>query len=124
MTRLGELLGCVTIGVVAAVIIVVAASPPTPPPAPEPTPVTGQVPQGQALEDEQGEEDLWWNCLTEGNLECGPTYHPLTTGQVQAITIAHDGLDDWQGCLTDDVTVVCPDSYVYLWEWVPADLAA
>ena len=115
MTRLGELLGCVTAGVVGALIVAVAASPPEPAPVPA---VTASSPGGPA-EDEPG-----WNCLTMGNLECGPTYHPLTTGQHQALVTAHGGLDDWQGCLTDQVTVVCPDSYVYLWEWVPADLAA
>ena len=123
MSRLGELVGCVTIGVVAALGVVWTADRDVPP-APEPSPVIGQVPQGQALEDEQGEEDLWWNCLTEGNLECGPTYHPLTTGQVEGITWSHDGYDDWRGCLTDGVTVVCDDGYVYVWVKVPADYAA
>lgn len=88
----------------------------TPPPAPEPTPVSGQLDSGSAsppAEDEPG-----WNCLTDGNQTCGPDWSPLTAGQLEAITIAHAGFDDWQGCLTDDVTVVCDDGYTYAWEWV------
>lgn len=118
MTRLGELIGCFVVGVVGALIVVVAASPPSPPP--EPTPVT--VDAGTAsppAEDEPG-----WNCLTMGNLECGPDWVPLTAEQIQGITRSHAGYDDWQGCLTDQVTVVCDDDYVWEWVEVPADYAA
>jgi len=118
VSRLGELVGCVTIGVVAALGVVWTADRDVPP-APEPSPVIGQVPQGQPFEDEPG-----WNCLTMGNQTCGPDWAPLTAEQLRGITWSHDGYDDWQGCLTDGVTVVCDDGYVYVWVKVPADLAA
>lgn len=120
MTRLGELIGCAVAGVVGALIVIVAASPPSPPP--EPTPVTGELDAGTSsppAEDEPG-----WNCLTMGNLECGPEWAPLTAEQIQEITRSHAGYDDWQGCLTDQVTVVCDDDYVYEWVKVPTDYAA
>jgi hypothetical protein len=120
VNRLGEALVCAVVGVTAAWAVVSAADTPAPP-APEPTPVTGQAPGGDALDD-TGEEDLWWNCLTEGNLTCGPDWSPLTTAQRSELAELHDGLttwedgsDPWQGCLTDQVTVVCPDTYVYVW---------
>lgn len=122
MTRLGELVGCVTIGVVSALLIVSMMDREMPP-APEPTPVTGQVPQGEALSP-PAEDEPGWNCLTMGNLECGPDWAPLTAEQIQGITWSHAGYDDWQGCLTDQVTVVCDDGYVYEWVKVPADYAA
>ena len=116
-----EVAAGVTIGLVSAWALTSMIDD-TPPPAPEPTPVSGQLDSGSAsppAEDEQG-----WNCLTMGNLECGPAWAPLTAEQLRGITWSHDGYDDWQGCLTDGVTVVCDDGYVYVWVKVPADLAA
>lgn len=75
----------------------------------------GAVTVDQPTEDEPG-----WNCLTMGNLTCGPTYVPVVTAVLGDGSLLTDALvegerQDWSGCLIefgDTSTIVCPDGYV------------
>lgn len=60
------------------------------------------------------EDDPAWNCLTMGNLRCGPDWVPLP--QVIAHQIGLDVDGDQAGCLwlagATTSYVVCPDGFV------------
>lgn len=62
------------------------------------------------------EEDPRWNCLTMGNLRCGPTYVPVSPEQADNLSEGEQGSAyPWESCLIDidaTTTVVCPDGTV------------
>lgn len=77
---------------------------------------------GGEVSPEPAEDQPGWNCLTMGNLECGPDWVPVTAELGDALAEGEDfdtGYPDstWDGCLVngtpgDAITVVCPDGYV------------
>ena len=57
------------------------------------------------------EDDPKWNCFTMGNKTCGTIKHVTQTlGDVLA-----EGADkdyNWESCVVDDVSIMCPDGNV------------
>lgn len=67
-------------------------------------------PIGHVISD----DDPTFNCLTMGNLICGPTYQPVDDEFADTLNEGRPEFRDWTGCLYQvgpTTDIVCPDGY-------------
>lgn len=59
------------------------------------------------------EDDPSWNCFTMGNKSCGKIKHVTQElGDVLAEGDDRTGYYNWESCVVDDVSIMCPDGNV------------
>jgi hypothetical protein len=77
--------------------------------------------QAEAVQVMEDDPTGRWNCLTMGNLTCGPDWQPITSAMADSLaegTNPGDDTRDWETCLihhADRTIVICHDGTVLTW---------